>query len=327
MQQWYNCPKCGCQVTFGLRFCGNCGAQLNWPTQQQIQPVNSYEQQKEDRKSGFKAKWKIAIVLTIVLICALGLFKVLVWDSANTFVSENSLTIVKAISHENGIELVTNTDIKSTTFHTGQGIYPKEKGLQKGISYACRVINKSGEAVIPLDKWPVFRISEDEDSVQRGEFNKSDWLPLSMGDYVIQLVRIEKAQGIIIAESNLSIVPYDKQILSKTTAYLTVEGDLDKYYDSYTVKGSDSVTAWVQSPKGAEINGMVKFFMTNSEGDIDKTSWVGVRETTFRTNPDGEPVSVGNLSGNPPPGIYNYEIIIDGDVVFHLKHICEVPSL
>jgi hypothetical protein len=37
MQQWYQCPTCGGQVAFGTRFCGNCGVQLNWPTQQYIQ--------------------------------------------------------------------------------------------------------------------------------------------------------------------------------------------------------------------------------------------------------------------------------------------------
>jgi hypothetical protein len=38
-------------------------------------------------------------------------------------------------------------------------------------------------------------------------------------------------------------------------------------------------------------------------------------------HPNGEPVSLRNLSGNPPPGIYHYEIIIDGKVVFDLKYI------
>jgi hypothetical protein len=37
MQQWYKCPKCGAQVAFGTRFCGNCQTQLNWPTQPQPQ--------------------------------------------------------------------------------------------------------------------------------------------------------------------------------------------------------------------------------------------------------------------------------------------------
>lgn len=33
MQQWYQCPNCGGQVAFGMRFCGSCGTRLNWPTQ------------------------------------------------------------------------------------------------------------------------------------------------------------------------------------------------------------------------------------------------------------------------------------------------------
>lgn len=37
MQQWYQCPNCGAPVALGVRFCGNCGVQLNWPAQQQIQ--------------------------------------------------------------------------------------------------------------------------------------------------------------------------------------------------------------------------------------------------------------------------------------------------
>ena len=44
MQQWYQCPSCGGQVVFGARFCGNCGTQLNWPTQQP-QPPSQYQQQ------------------------------------------------------------------------------------------------------------------------------------------------------------------------------------------------------------------------------------------------------------------------------------------
>ncbi len=37
MQQQYQCSNCGAHVAFGTRFCGNCGIQLNWPAQQQIQ--------------------------------------------------------------------------------------------------------------------------------------------------------------------------------------------------------------------------------------------------------------------------------------------------
>lgn len=42
MQQWYQCPRCGAPVAFGVRFCGNCRTQLNWPTQQQ-QPLQQYQ--------------------------------------------------------------------------------------------------------------------------------------------------------------------------------------------------------------------------------------------------------------------------------------------
>ena len=49
MQQTYYCPTCGQQVSYGLRFCGNCGNPLTWkqqtpPSPIYQQPVN-YEQQ------------------------------------------------------------------------------------------------------------------------------------------------------------------------------------------------------------------------------------------------------------------------------------------
>jgi len=34
MSQQLSCPNCGSPVVFGVRFCGNCGMQLNWPTPQ-----------------------------------------------------------------------------------------------------------------------------------------------------------------------------------------------------------------------------------------------------------------------------------------------------
>jgi len=44
MQQQYHCPKCRAPVAFGMRFCSNCGVQLNWPTQQQVQQPSQSEQ-------------------------------------------------------------------------------------------------------------------------------------------------------------------------------------------------------------------------------------------------------------------------------------------
>ena len=42
MQQWYQCPKCGAPVSSGIKFCGNCGRQLNWTTQNQTLPISQY---------------------------------------------------------------------------------------------------------------------------------------------------------------------------------------------------------------------------------------------------------------------------------------------
>jgi hypothetical protein len=40
-----------------MRFCGNCGTQLNWPTQQQMPPQPAY-QQPQQKKAGKKASKK-----------------------------------------------------------------------------------------------------------------------------------------------------------------------------------------------------------------------------------------------------------------------------
>lgn len=47
MQQWYQCPNCGAPVAFGVRFCGNCRIQLNWPTQQQSQPPPIFQEKQQ----------------------------------------------------------------------------------------------------------------------------------------------------------------------------------------------------------------------------------------------------------------------------------------
>jgi hypothetical protein len=45
MQPQYQCANCGAPIAFGSRFCGTCGTQLNWPTQQQVQlPPPQYNQ-------------------------------------------------------------------------------------------------------------------------------------------------------------------------------------------------------------------------------------------------------------------------------------------
>ncbi|MGD0352357.1 MAG: zinc ribbon domain-containing protein [Dehalococcoidia bacterium] len=95
MQQWYQCPNCGAPVAFGVRFCGHCRTQLNWPAQQQPQPPSQYQQQSvgwqaHQQQAGYgqqienqrkkKSPWLIVGlgVMTLVLLiggiaCAVGM--------------------------------------------------------------------------------------------------------------------------------------------------------------------------------------------------------------------------------------------------------------
>jgi len=81
MQQWYQCPSCGAPVAFGVRFCGNCGTQLNWPTQQQMQPPPSYQQSQQQRsyeygqartKQRRTSSWLIVSIAFIVVVLLVG---------------------------------------------------------------------------------------------------------------------------------------------------------------------------------------------------------------------------------------------------------------
>jgi hypothetical protein len=42
VSQQFSCPNCNAPVALGVRFCGNCGTQLNWPTQQPMSGVIAY---------------------------------------------------------------------------------------------------------------------------------------------------------------------------------------------------------------------------------------------------------------------------------------------
>jgi len=42
VQQLYKCPNCGAAVSFGTKFCSNCGTQFNWPAQQSQPPMQYY---------------------------------------------------------------------------------------------------------------------------------------------------------------------------------------------------------------------------------------------------------------------------------------------
>ncbi len=45
MQRWYQCVSCHAPVNYGARFCGNCGGQLNWGAQPQIQQSMQNQQE------------------------------------------------------------------------------------------------------------------------------------------------------------------------------------------------------------------------------------------------------------------------------------------
>ena len=87
MQQTYPCAKCGAPIAFGMSFCGNCGTQLNWPTQQQVQPppqYNQYQYQQQQWPYGYQqqrpkqqlSSWILVTLLLagIILLVVGGIF-------------------------------------------------------------------------------------------------------------------------------------------------------------------------------------------------------------------------------------------------------------
>lgn len=280
----------------------------------------------------FKVRIHAIIGLAIVSILGACFYT----EYVTTFLSGDEYGFAREINNNISIELVGDTGQVSTIFYYNRWISPRGVGLPKG-KYVYQVISNQEGRVVPFDRWPIFTVNDSGEITQRGlvakifdlkdvalrgGFNREGWFPLNIGDYIIQLIRVEKSGKIIVAESNFSIAPYDEQLLSKFTAYMTVNDGSEKFYDSYDKQGEDSVTVWAQSPPGEVIGGKVKYFMENSEGVIDKNSWIGINEDSFRTDASGEPVSLRNLSGNPLPGVYHFQIIIDGKVIYDLKYNC-----
>jgi len=81
MQQWYQCPNCGAPVAFGVRFCGNCRTQLNWPAQQQPQHPPVYQQPQQQRGYGHgqvkaeqqkTSSWLVISIALIVVVVLVG---------------------------------------------------------------------------------------------------------------------------------------------------------------------------------------------------------------------------------------------------------------
>ncbi len=78
MWQGFNCPSCGTPVAFGIRFCTNCGTQLNWQQQTPPPPVYHGQQQlRRDERNWFTFHKEnlIALAIGLAFIAAgLGLF-------------------------------------------------------------------------------------------------------------------------------------------------------------------------------------------------------------------------------------------------------------
>jgi len=91
MRQQFQCPRCGAQVAFGARFCGNCQTPLNWPTQPQPpaqyqqpppQYQQQYQQQPQQPASGYQQQsgppkkktnvWLMGCLGMIVLAAVIG---------------------------------------------------------------------------------------------------------------------------------------------------------------------------------------------------------------------------------------------------------------
>lgn len=281
----------------------------------------------------FRVKKHMLIGFMVFLIITLFLCL----DHLLAFTHEKSLTFTKNADSGVTVELGDSSGQASTVFEYNQMVTPRQRGLDTGKNYAYRVLNEKGDTVIALDNWPVF-LTLSNDKIYRfgkitdwfslgnvashGTFNSGIWFPLENGDYTIQLVKIEKNVGTVVAEKSFSIAPYSEKILSDITAYFEVEGDPNKYYDTYSknpAKLEDSVTVYINSA-GKAVSGTMRSYMTDSEGREVQDPWFKDSEKQFTTSPDGQPLALSNLKGNPPLGIYHYEITINGKVMFHLKY-------
>lgn len=124
--------------------------------------------------------------------------------------------------------------------------------------------------------------------------------------------------NIVAPEANFNT---SAESIEKMTSYITVEGDSNKYYKTYTSKGPESIQIWVETPKDNLVKGILKIYFTNYDAVVDRNSWIGVTETPFSTNIKGGPISLASLDANSPPGIYVYEFIVEGKLILKLKYI------
>jgi hypothetical protein len=273
--------------------------------------------------SVFKVGHSVAIGLAVAAAVGLFMFNVLVLDKAFNYAPEGSLAIVMGIDGGSGVvtSSTPSADDASTTFGRTQPIYVIGQGMQRDVGYACRILNITGGVAIPLDEWRISKSGVEGGTMHVGTVNDMGSLPLRSGSYTVQLVKLERNTGVIVAESGFSVAPYDERLLSEFVAYISEDSEPDvKYYDNYTVKAeSFNIGVWAQSPNGTAVAGTVRFYKTNWDGVVESTTWDGEHE--FVTESDGEPTRVNSFGGHIPPGIYHYELAADGRVLADLKLI------
>jgi hypothetical protein len=287
----------------------------------------------ENKRKPKQAK-KRYLLLGFVLVLIIG--SALLWENSQMIVTESSLNITEDIDTRISLTLENEGGLSSTSFNENLPIILQWEGLEQDKNYACRItVSGKDEAVVyPLDNWPIFKIKQNGEISQRGlitrvlklnnyalgnKFNKSFALPLTLGDYTVQLVEIEKPNAIIVSESNFSIVAFDAKSVEKLIAYTTAEGNLTKHFRSYTRIGAEVISIWAQTPKGYFVSGILKTYFTDYNGVVDRESAIGVNETPFSTSVNGTSINLDSLEGDLAPGIYVYEFIVDGKLILKLK--------
>jgi hypothetical protein len=163
MQQWYQCPQCGAPVAFGVRFCGSCGLQLNWQTQQ-TQPPPVYQQFQQPRKESKKTSPSLIGCLAFIVIAFLigGAIFAFREPSSTTptppeFIQqyENRQPLVLG-SHNNTAHLSNNPDASDVSFaelktfilDDATSEKPYKEGVADCVDFAEQVHNNAERAGI-----------------------------------------------------------------------------------------------------------------------------------------------------------------------------------
>jgi len=99
-------------------------------------------------------------------------------------------------------------------FSSGRIVLPMMQGLDNGTKFGFRIIDSNGAVVVPIDI--IGKLGEAKGSVfggtaweSFGRFN-SEPDPLLMGNYRMELIKVENGRGFIMAYSNFSVEPEEE---------------------------------------------------------------------------------------------------------------------